>query len=106
MSYTVGLRKKLKSTGGYGLFGMCRRGTRRGEESEQESGEGRERKGKWAMTRLQNTNDTSVFTGGMVENSGSHGSWKWSDLLSSTSIIGLGCRYKVEVWEQWAGGPG
>lgn len=64
MSYTVGFRKVLKSTGGYGLLGMCRGGTSRGEESEQESGEGRARKGKWAMTRPQNTNDTSVSTGG------------------------------------------
>lgn len=62
--YTVGFRKVLKSTGSYGLLGMCRGGTSRGEEGEQESGEGRVRKGKWAMTRPQNTNDTSVSTGG------------------------------------------
>lgn len=60
----VGFRKVLRSTGGYGLLGMCRGGTSRGEEGEQESGEGRARKGKWAMTRPQNTNDTSVSTGG------------------------------------------
>lgn len=34
--------------------------------------------------------------GGMVENSRGHGSWTWSDLLSSTSIIGLRRRYKVD----------
>lgn len=63
MSYTIGLRKKLKSTGGYRLLESCaeeergggRRGGRGRGEEEKERWQGRERKGKWAMTRPSNT---------------------------------------------------